>query len=147
MMTSSNGNIFRITGLLCGEFTGHRWIPPTKASDAELWYVFLSVPKQSWGWWFETPSPSLWRHCNDLCAYFHFLVEKMRGEYYEGLVYRWPSRTGPASARCCHQSVAAGGLASNGTKTYVATTLSIMNIMSMTSQSSNLKTVVDRATK
>ena len=24
MMTSSNGNIFRITGLLCGEFTGHK---------------------------------------------------------------------------------------------------------------------------
>ena len=25
---------FRITGPLCGEFTGHRWIPRTKASDA-----------------------------------------------------------------------------------------------------------------
>ena len=25
MMTSSNGNIFRVTGPLCGEFTGHRW--------------------------------------------------------------------------------------------------------------------------
>ena len=31
MMTSSNGNIFRVTGHLCGEFTGHRWIPVTKA--------------------------------------------------------------------------------------------------------------------
>ena len=29
MMTSSNGNIFRITGPLCGEFTGERWIPRT----------------------------------------------------------------------------------------------------------------------
>ena len=38
MMTSSNGNIFLVTGHLCGEFTGHRWIPRTKASDAELWY-------------------------------------------------------------------------------------------------------------
>ena len=37
MMTSSIGNMFRVTGLLCGEFTGHRWIPLTKASDAELW--------------------------------------------------------------------------------------------------------------
>ena len=37
MMTSWNGNIFRITGHLCGEFTGPRWIPHTKASDAELW--------------------------------------------------------------------------------------------------------------
>ena len=39
-MTSSNGNIFRVTGPLCGEFTGHRWIPPTKASDAKLWCFF-----------------------------------------------------------------------------------------------------------
>ena len=38
MTASSNGNIFRVTGLLWGEFTGHRWIPHTKASDAELWY-------------------------------------------------------------------------------------------------------------
>ena len=29
MMTSSNGNPFRVTGPLCGEFTGHRWIPRT----------------------------------------------------------------------------------------------------------------------
>ena len=27
MMMSSNGNIFRITGHLWGEFNGHRWIP------------------------------------------------------------------------------------------------------------------------
>ena len=33
MMTSSNGNIFRVTGPLCGELTGHQWIPLTKASD------------------------------------------------------------------------------------------------------------------
>ena len=37
MMTSSNGNIFRVTGHLCGEFTGPRWSPRTKASHAELW--------------------------------------------------------------------------------------------------------------
>ena len=37
MMTSSNENIFLVTGPLCGKFTGHRWIPLTKASDAELW--------------------------------------------------------------------------------------------------------------
>ena len=27
------------------------------------WINVLS--KQSWGWWFETPSHPLWRHCND----------------------------------------------------------------------------------
>ena len=69
MTTSSNGNIFRVTGPLCGEFTGHRWIPRTKASDAELWCFFdlrlnKRLSKQSLGWWFDTPSHPLWRHCN-----------------------------------------------------------------------------------
>ena len=45
MMTSSNGNIFRVTGHLCGEFAGHRWIPRTKASGAELWCFLSSVPE------------------------------------------------------------------------------------------------------
>ena len=36
MMTSSNGDIFRVTGHLCGEFIGHWWIPHTKARDTEL---------------------------------------------------------------------------------------------------------------
>ena len=43
MMTSSNGNIFRVTGHLCGKFTGHRWISHTKASDAELWCLLWSA--------------------------------------------------------------------------------------------------------
>ena len=43
MMTSSNGNIFRVIGHLCGELTGPRWIPRTKASDAELWCIFWSA--------------------------------------------------------------------------------------------------------
>ena len=43
MMTSWNGNIFRVTGHLCGEFTGPRWIPHTKASDAELWCFLWSA--------------------------------------------------------------------------------------------------------
>ena len=41
MMTSPNGNIFRVTGLLCGEFTG----PRTKASDAELWCFPWPTPE------------------------------------------------------------------------------------------------------
>ena len=74
MMTSSNGNIFRVTGHLCGEFTGLRWIPRTKASDAELWCFLWFVPdkrlsKQSWGWWFETQSGSLWRHSNVILSF------------------------------------------------------------------------------
>ena len=36
MMTSLNGNIFRVTGPLCGEFTGHWWITLKKASDVSF---------------------------------------------------------------------------------------------------------------
>ena len=46
-MTSSNGNIFRVAGPLWGKSTGHRWIPLTKASDAEFWYFLLSAPEQT----------------------------------------------------------------------------------------------------
>ena len=43
MMTSLNGNFFRVTGHLCGEFIGPRWIPHTNASDAELWCFLWSA--------------------------------------------------------------------------------------------------------
>ena len=45
MMTSSNGCTFCVTGHLCGEFIGPRWIPHTKASDAELLCFLWSVPE------------------------------------------------------------------------------------------------------
>ena len=69
IMTSSNGSTFRVNGHLCGEFTDHRWIPSTEASDTELYVFFYlrlnkRLSKQSWGWWFETTSRPLWRHCN-----------------------------------------------------------------------------------
>ena len=65
---------FRVTGPMCGKFTGDRWISRTKASDAELWCFLWSTPKkrlnkQSRCWWFETPSCSLWRNSNVI----HFL--------------------------------------------------------------------------
>ena len=69
MMTSSNGDIFRITGR-CKEnppvasgFPSQR--PVTLSFD-----IFFDVRlnkrlnKQSRRWWFETPWRSLWRHCN-----------------------------------------------------------------------------------
>ena len=66
-MTSSNGNIFLVTGHLCGEFTGEF---PTQRPVTRSFDVFFDLrlnkqlSKQSWGWWFETPSCSFWRHCN-----------------------------------------------------------------------------------
>ena len=69
MMTSSNGNIFRVTGPLCGEFTCPGEIPAqrpvTRSSD-----VFFDLrqnkrlSKQLWGRWFETLSRPLWHHRN-----------------------------------------------------------------------------------
>ena len=69
MMTSSNGNVFRVTGHLRGEFTGERWIPRTKPVTRSFDVFFdlrtnKRLSKQSWGWWFEPPSCSFWRHCN-----------------------------------------------------------------------------------
>ena len=79
MRTSSNGNIFRVTGPLCGEFTGHRWIPLTKASEAELWcFIWCALEqrlsKHSRCRWFETPSFSLWRRCNTSQKYYSVAV-------------------------------------------------------------------------
>ena len=61
MMTSSNGHIFRVTDPLCGEFTGHRWILRTKASDVELWCLLWSA---TWinGWVNNREGDDLRRH-------------------------------------------------------------------------------------
>ena len=60
MMTSSNGNIFRITGPLCGEFTGPGEFPTqrpvTRSFDVSFDLCLNKrLSKQPWGWWFETP--------------------------------------------------------------------------------------------
>ena len=69
MRTSSNGNIFRVTGPLCGEFTGPGEFP-TQRPVTQSFDVFFDLRlnkrlgKQPSGWWFEPPSCSLWRHRN-----------------------------------------------------------------------------------
>ena len=49
--------------------SGHRWIPLTKANDAELWCYQLSAPEQTVEQTIETPvietEARSWRHCND----------------------------------------------------------------------------------
>ena len=61
MMTPSNENLFRVT--VTGEFSSQR--PVTRSFD-----VFFDLclnkrlSKPSRRHWFETPSRSLWRHCN-----------------------------------------------------------------------------------
>ena len=86
MMTSSNGNIFRVTALLCGEFTGPDEFP-TQRPVTRSFDVFFDLRlnkrlnKQSWVWWFETLSRPFWRHRNEKCSvsrlnyFFQFLVD------------------------------------------------------------------------
>ena len=79
-MTSSNGNVFRVTGLLCGEFTGHRWIPLTKGRDAELWcYLWFAL----WinGWVNNRETDDLRRHRA------HYDVIVMSCEWIHGLCH------------------------------------------------------------
>ena len=47
-MTSSNGNIFCVAGILCGEFPGHWLFPLTMASDAGLWCFLICPWTNSW---------------------------------------------------------------------------------------------------
>ena len=58
-----------------GEFPTQR--PVTRSFDV---YFDLRpnkwLSKQSWGWWFETLSCSLWRHRNDICRSTHIFVDE-----------------------------------------------------------------------
>ena len=75
MMTSSNENIFRVTGPLYGEFTGPGEFPAQRPV-ARGFDVFFNMrlnkrlSKQPRGWRFETPSSPLWRHCNVFYAIY-----------------------------------------------------------------------------
>ena len=78
MMTSSNGNIFRVTGHLCREFTGEF---PAQRPVTRSFHVFYDLrllhkplSKQSWGWWFETLTRPSWRHCNLHFIYFKIFL-------------------------------------------------------------------------
>ena len=69
-MTSSNGNIFRVTGHLCGEFIGPGEFPAQRPVTRSFDVFFDLHPNkglsnwQWWAWWFETPPCPLRRHRN-----------------------------------------------------------------------------------
>ena len=85
MMTSSNENIFRVTGHLCGDSPVHGEFPTqkpvTRSSD-----VFFDLrlnkrlSKQWWCWWFETPSCPLWHHCN--VGMLEKMIKRKTSAYY-----------------------------------------------------------------
>ena len=63
-MTSSNGIIFRVTGPLCGEFTGPGEFPTQRPVTRSFDVIFdlrlnKRLSKQPWGWWFVI-CPELW---------------------------------------------------------------------------------------
>ena len=81
MMTSSNGNVFRVTGPLCGnspvtgEFPSQR--PVTRSFDVSFdLQLNKRLSKQSWGWWLETASGSLWCHWEN--EWWHRLLTHKR---------------------------------------------------------------------
>ena len=68
MTTSANGNVFGVIGpSVFGEFTSHPAQRPVMRSFNVFFDLCLNkqLRKQSWGWWSEMPSQSLWCHCND----------------------------------------------------------------------------------
>ena len=76
-MTSSNRDIFCVTGHLCGEFPGEF---PAQGPVMLSFDVFFDLrlnkrlSKQPWGWWFET-SWSLWRHYNAIGFLWYIIHE------------------------------------------------------------------------
>ena len=93
MMTSSNGSIFRVTGSLCGEFTGPGEFPAQRPVTRNFDVFFdlrlnKRLSKQPRGWWFETPSWSLWRHRNVHWKVFVLLVCKILLQYV-GYWWHW----------------------------------------------------------
>ena len=107
MMTSSNGNIFHVTGLLW-------WKPPVtdgftsqRPVTRRLEFFFDLRLNKRWSkqsrrrWWFETPSCSLWRHCNvrnwsSLClshylpvmAIFNTLRPRQNGRHFPDDIFK-----------------------------------------------------------
>ena len=61
MMASSNGNIFCVTGLSCGEFTGQRWIPLTKGQWRGV-LMFSLICAWTKGWVNNLDAGDLSRH-------------------------------------------------------------------------------------
>ena len=73
MMPSSNGNIFSVTGHLCGEFTGQRWITRTKPSDTEVTILWLLKVDLSWRTSHDIAASTVYTFCSML-YYFQIRI-------------------------------------------------------------------------
>ena len=75
MLTPSNGNIFRVTGLLCenSPVTDEFPVQRTVTRNFDVFFdlrLNKRLSKQSRSWWVQTPSRPLWRHCNGIVKQF-----------------------------------------------------------------------------
>ena len=57
-----------------GEFPAQRPVTRSFGVFFDL-HLNIRLSKQSWGWWFETSSSSLWRHWNDNYYSFHHITQ------------------------------------------------------------------------
>ena len=73
-----------------GEFPSQR--PVTRSFDV-FFHIRLNkrLSKQSWGWWFETLSRTLWRHYNDTLSFWCHIpgVYNARWLFYLTNAYQW----------------------------------------------------------
>ena len=64
MMTSSSETFSALLALCAGNSPVTGEFPSQRPVTWSFGVFFnLRLSKQCWGWWFETPSRSLWRHC------------------------------------------------------------------------------------
>ena len=71
MMTLSNGNISALLAICAGNHRSPVNSPRKCQWRGALMFSLICalnkrLSKQCRGWWFETPSCPLWRHCNEL---------------------------------------------------------------------------------
>ena len=106
MMTSSNGNIFHVTGPLWGETTGGF---PSQRPVTWNFDVFFDLclnkrlSKQSGCWWLEMQWRSLWCHCNELRSLKSLIISH---RMYKGLLKSWycPCSNQAASKHVCEKN-------------------------------------------
>ena len=102
MMTSSNGNIFCVTGHLCGEFTGPRWILHKGQWRGSLMFSLKCVWINDWVNNREAGDLRRYRAHYDVSVMFCFHdVMSLRGNALWTTSPLWRESTGPIAGRFC----------------------------------------------
>ena len=100
-----------------------RWIPRTKASNAELFFLRLNerLSKQSWDWWFEMLPHPLWRHCNGS----HSSHRQYRDHRCTSSTYQWIE----SSALSCRYNDSQFFLSTSSLETPNYSTMTVASVM------------------